>query len=494
MEHDILLRRAEMSWRIHHIIKFMAAYSVDVSTQSIHLRNHMFSQCAVEDRLGRNLKSLCDYLESTSLMYHPWLTRQPEGMKMLAEVHSIAGPCLRYEIDKYINSDKPNRKLAIEAYKRNPKSRRIRYEFMTAHYSRSAICAPDVSLSEATIWDKKQIYFLPAIEMAVGHYSVLVDFLELRKRMGLKANVSIITTTYASNPELLDLLIRKYSPISLHPYQQTKYWTLDKLSELWDGHIRHFWFNSVERQTVHNYTRDRPNGRIVVLHLRTGTFKQNEGSMSMNLRSVKPSSYRLLVQYLINIGYNIVQISADKHPEFIEGIRSLHVLDNISKVKQWEEIASASFIIGTASGISHFTGFTGYCGLLTNYTCPPYENIIGEYTLVACKRFKPKITCRAISKKEIARMYLSHWTDGTPCLADHVIIEDQSESDLLDCVTEYISLINGTWSGDTISTIFSRHGVNFSNLFCFRDYKLCKSSANDLARLLECCGDPADKE
>ena len=52
--------------------------------------------------------------------------------------------------------------------------------------------------------------------------------------------------------------------------------------------------------------------KIVCMHLRSGSYKNNEANAGMGIRSVDPLTYQKMATYLKNSGYRVINITADK--------------------------------------------------------------------------------------------------------------------------------------------------------------------------------------
>lgn len=489
--HTIMLSRlrlSEMCWRFQHCVQFKAALCTDLISQygEDSCRNHTLDSMSNCCRTVSKLLELTQYLQSEELAFHPFATKDLKGRRLLIETYNDAGPILKYELHRYINMNRPDSFLLKEAYISAPYSRRLASEVFHNKHGARAYCAQLMQSDQSPIWlNKHQLYFLPATEMAIGHYAVLTEFLEIFARLGSSCRCILLQCGYGKDYGLLEVLTQKYPYFSMLPVSIIDKWSIYDISALIDSHPRHHWFTIKEKEIIDNALNvSAPERTNVVLHVRSAGYKNDAHVRSMAIRSSSIDTYIHLPRILARHGFSTNQVTADPTQKALNLTNYILVKDEITQRAQWDTFLSSSFIIGTPSGVSHFSAFTNFSTLLTNYSQMPTEYIFGTLSLVACKRALPKAVSPKLSKDHLVRLFIKNWVlDGEESLSDYITIYDLQTHEMEAALAQFLDFRSGRYKPMRFSDVLMSCGVNLKYPL-YTDWSLASTTASDLKHLL----------
>lgn len=476
---------AEISWRTGFCIRFKAALAIDlINRYGEEIRNYTLSMAEEQYEEASLMRRFTDSLESRQLRIHPLVCGKTEIIQVANQCMARCGPATCYEIHRYLNMNKPSVDLLKAAYVAAPWSRRLRYEYCSAKlFNIQAVVTMDSLCEEKPWWTAEKIYFTTHTGMAIGHYSIVVDFLELCLRETWNVEIWIIQTGSDVDFGVRSLLMRKYPNIRFCKASIVEGMSLQELTTLQDAHFRHYWMNSQERVRTYQTIKEIRRNKHISMHLRSSLFRNDSKNPATNIRSVSQSNYQKAVNSLVNANYTINQITAEAKTVGLNKTRLINVTTMPFKV-QWEAIENSDFIFGTPSGISHFSALTSFATLMTNWTGMPSENILGEYSLVACKRFSPKKRTIMMSRAELLSLFINFWVDDPIGFGDYVVIRELNESEICAATEEYIKLLQGDWGGETLHEIIIKNKVQFPTKH-IQNWKLSRATSQDLQLILD---------
>jgi len=444
---DILIH-AELSWRIGHCFRFWGSYFAD-DFKSIRLRN--------------DLLELTEIFWSKDLPCHPLACGHGQSLSLARRIEDIAGPSLRYQINKYMNFNKGNLNLSKQASLALPFSTMHRYEYLSNRNGGEQYITYRGPIEQEIPFAHPAV-FSPVMEMAIGHYAVIAEYLYVQRIYASSEPVYFVRTKYGIECGVLSHLEQEFANFECmtvdNPVDLVK--TANHLSDyMLDCDYRMYWLpqsvqTSIRQMLFLSNTSNKK--RKIVLHTRTSAYKNDEANVGNNMRSVDPASYSKLVEALSIRHYDVYHISACKDDLIVSGAISVMIENEDDKSRQWQLLQNSDFIIGTSSGISHFACLTQFRALLTNYTSMPSDYFYADGQVVSLKRFRIKKGINNIDAQLFASLLISHWGRGLEreiSLQDIADISDLSEDDLVENALEFIDYLSGKTNVHTFHELFA---------------------------------------
>lgn len=180
----------------------------------------------------------------------------------------------------------------------------------------------------------------------------------------------------------------------------------------------------------------------VFFHLRSSGFKGDEAIPAMSLRNVDANNYRSLSRLIQAQGYQVLRITADHLSTANLDMPILEVNSQVAETAQWSFIANSSFLVGTQSGISHFSAMTNFSCLLTNYVSLPFERSLSKFHLVCTKNIYPQ-SANTLCKDRLIELLIEPWVLSSESLMKYVTITENTEQQLAKAFEEFTLICNG---------------------------------------------------
>lgn len=456
----MVVSNAEICWRNHNILVFIFAACLDLqlidSTRGLYSFNQSIRQQALQGTAFpfSRLIQLCVLLRDTNLKIHPRYASRTDIIDLASSlIDHDRYPVLSFEICNYFmfETDKLL-DYCKQAYLKHPTSRRL-----LAHLGEKGPFLAKAWRYNSNLlqvidsYHQPQSVFTTIVQMAIGHYGQLVDYaIAIRPHLNPTQTIHVYTCFGGVGNELLSYLKEIGIHLQTHDVLdaiQTQ--TIQQLSSFYDCNPTFQSVGSTIRKNVES-TLSKPGSdrirRKAVLHLRSNSFKSDGSSQVMAIRSVQQSTYQQLVSDFVSNGWSVTQVTAEDNIAELTDTRLLKVLDSKSATAQWIEFGQSSTIIGTQSGISHLSGLTGFSALLTNHISLPFERLLSNHHLVACKRVVQTKDFGILRPHEILYMIVEPWIMRPSSLSAYTDIIDLSSEELLQAGREFRQIVhNKPW-------------------------------------------------
>lgn len=498
---SIVLHKAEMCWRQHHITMISMALAYDLTNiLNVETGTQSLKELAKEFRSVKIFLELSDLLSDNKLLVHPLVSGRIDiSDKAIELTRNKELVATAMEITNYFSFDTQAKVNAIKkTIVRYPGIKRLYYLFSeNMHVSKRIGAVHRINNLKFAKDTDEEIIFTELAHMAIGHLGYILDIVSVLKANKIDSKILIAETPDSACETLLkyayNINLNILKGIRRINRQQLLEMPIYYLANLYVScNPTHISFTTPKRlkaeNSQYNNTEVKRTKGKAIMHLRTGNYKYNDQARTMNIRSVVPSSYEKMIRLASQKNFIITNATADFQPSLVKGAKLLHVTDKEMELSQWREYLSSEFMIGTQSGISHLTILCNYKVLLTNYTALPYDHMhLSSHSLVACKRFDIKKNIPYYNSIEVLSLFMNQWGHEKNGLDTLVEVEDLNEDELVRAFEEFIQLSSGETSNYTLYSILEKYKLTYlkiilpnTNLFSetYRDLDKIMSYSN----------------
>jgi len=403
---------------------------------------------------------------------------------------AIEYPLTCWELARYMDYLRDTSVYAKTAYRLYPQFGKLAYFAQESANQLARGSYMNISLDDSILLDDPSPIFTPAYNMAIGHYMVSMDWITVLRLFGHKdtdMSLEFIDSGYGLSSFLEQRLGAGIQKVKHTPFIDTINKPLEWFAKAWNSDPRFFFLSAHNRKAIESSmpSLDHSRENIVCMHIRSGSYKNNEQNPGMGIRSVDPFNYQLLVSRLVGLGYKVFILTADPITVNLDGAETIVADTPAGIVNQWDQYEKAKFFIGTSSGMVHLCKMANYCALLTDWPHMPNEMMLGPHHLVATKRFFLKQDISHLSIDRRITLFVNNWELTSDCLVRYVDYRSLTPEELADALDEYLSFISCDHTPQTINDILVEldFPVECNRYF---NWNISSTTALDLRRLLFC--------